>query len=181
MTGREEGHCTEPDSPQRNKSVEIFTPKPYFALYLFKKMNTTFIHSVKEMERFSSYLIKHIKNSSDIICILAARIIIICPKATSVTPAPSLLFILRVPGIDPAAMGVPGALQMGSDACQGSGPPAEVRTKLGKKTRNDGDKASTATTKEKIQSIHVQSHREKSRQTHESLKTKGHRVFFFFA
>lgn len=69
------------------------------------------------MGRLSTYLIKHIKHPGDIVRILAARIIIICPEATSIASAPSLPLILWVSGIDPAAMGVPGTLKIRGNAC----------------------------------------------------------------
>lgn len=76
----------------------------------------------------SSYLVKHIKNSCNIICILAARIVILCPKATPIASAPGLSLILRASRVDPTAMGVPSALQIRGDARERSRPPGEMET-----------------------------------------------------
>lgn len=81
-----------------------------------------------------NYLIKHIQNSGDVVCILAARIIIICPKAPSVTPAPRLPFILCASRVDPTAMDVPATLKICCDACQRPGPSTQVETKQSKNT-----------------------------------------------
>lgn len=76
-----------------------------------------------------SYLIKHIQDSSDVICILAPRIIIICPKATSVASAPRLPFILCASRVDPTAVGVPGTLEICCDARQRPGPSKQGEAK----------------------------------------------------
>ena len=69
------------------------------------------------MGRLCSHLIKHIEHPSDIVRVLAARIIIICPEAAPIASAPSLPLILWVSGVDPTAMRISRALQVGGDAC----------------------------------------------------------------
>lgn len=76
-----------------------------------------------------SNLIKHIQDSSGIICILAPRVIFFGPESSPVTPAPSSLLILSTASIYSAASRVTSAQQVGSDACQCSRPPKEIKAK----------------------------------------------------